>query len=437
MNDIPLLILCGALLFLVLCSAFFSSAETGMMAINRYRLRYLEQQRHRGARRAARLLERPDRLITLILLGNNVANFTAVWFASLIGLRLLGEAGQPTFILLLSIVTVVFAELLPKTLAALYPERFALTSAYVLSPLMRLLHPLVQLLNNTTRGILRLFGKSRQTTHTGLTPLSQEELRTVVREASSIISGRHRDMLLRILDLEQLGIEEAMAPRKEIEALDLNLSTDELREQILSSTHSRLPVYSGEPDRIEGILSLHKALHLLANGEELDGARLRGLAEEAYFIPEGTPIFRQLQNFQNHREQLGLVVDEYGALLGLVSLEDILEEVVGEFDSGSPIQGDTIQPRHDGSYLVDGSSNVRDINQELGWQLPTGEARTLNGLILERLEQIPAPGVSLLIENYMFEVVQISANAVKKVRLMQLNGKDAKPQQATKPDDKP
>ena len=399
-----------------------------MMAINRYRLKHLEQQQHRGAQRTARLLRHPDRLITLILLGNNVANFTAVWFASMIGLRLLGEAGQPTFILLLSIFTVVFAELLPKTLAALHPERFALTSAHILTPLMHLLRGLVRLLNSTTIGILALFGGPRdKNAPGGANSLSHEELRIVVREAGSIISARHRDMLLRILDLERLGIEEVMVPRKEIQALDLELPTDELVESIRSSTHSRLPVYNGELDRIEGVLRISKVLRLLSSGEEIDDARLRSLVEEAYFIPESTPMLHQLLNFQQHRKQFGLVVDEYGALLGLITLEDILEEVVGEFGGGLPTQTETTQLRHDGSYLVDGSSNVRELNQQLNWQLPTGEARTVNGLILERLEQIPEPGISLLIGNYMFEVIQTSGNAVKKTRILCMENKTQTP----------
>ncbi|HHO69643.1 MAG TPA: HlyC/CorC family transporter [Gammaproteobacteria bacterium] len=414
MDDIPLTALFGALFILILLSAFFSGSETGLMTLNRYRLRHLARINHAGAVRAQRLLEKPDRLIGLILLGNNFVNILASSLTTIIALRLGGETAIAAGAGLLTLVILVFAEVTPKTLAALHPERVAFPAAFVYGPLLWICYPLVWAINTVTNGLLRLVGVSTRdaTSHA----LSQEELRTVVMEAGAMIPKRHQDMLLNVLDLENVTVEDIMVPRNEIVGIDLEDDWDDIVELLMASPYTRLPVYRDSIDQVEGFIHLRKVLPPMLRGE-LDRDTLMSLIEEPLFIPENTPLSRQLLNFQREHRRVGLVVNEYGDIQGLATLEDILEEVVGEFTTDPSASGRHFRPQEDGSYLVDGSTSVRELNRALNMELPTDGPRTLNGLVLEYLEDIPQPGTSLLLAGYPVDIVQTKGNRVKTLRL--------------------
>ncbi|MAT64147.1 MAG: magnesium/cobalt efflux protein [Gammaproteobacteria bacterium] len=414
MADIPLSVLLGALFFLIILSAFFSGSETGLMTLNRYRLRHLARSGNAGARRAQKLLERPDRLIGLILLGNNFVNILASALATVIALRLLGEAGIMVATALLTIVILLFAEVTPKTLAALRPERIAFPAAFVYGPLLRLFYPLVWVINVIANSILRLIGVSPE--QAGETALSSEELRTVVLEAGAMIPKRHQKMLLNLLDLEKITVEDIMVPRNEIDGVDLTESLEEIEDFLSHTQYTRLPVYEESIDHVVGILHMRNVTPLLRAGE-LSHESIRRIARDPYFIPEGTPLNRQLLNFQREGRRTGLVVDEYGDILGLATLEDILEEIVGEFTTDPYSLYKDITPQDDGSYLVDATAAVRELNRALKMELPTSGPKTLNGLILEHMEDIPEPGTSLLLADYPVEIVQTKDNAVKTVRV--------------------
>lgn len=409
MTEVPIGLLAGALVVLVLLSAGFSGSETGLMTLNRYRLRHLAKSGHRGARIVQRLLARPDRLIGLILLGNNFVNIAASSVATLIALRLGGEAYIAAATFLLTFVILIFGEVAPKTVAALYPERFAFPAAYVLAALMRPLYPLVVAVNGLANGLLRLLGVPLKT---GTHSISRDELRTIVNEAGAMIPRRHQKMLVSILDLDQATVEDIMVPRTEIVGIDLDDPVEEIVEQLANTQYTRLPVYHGSIEQVQGVVHVRRLLPLITNGrftkEELV-ARLR----EPYFIPEGTPLHTLLLNFQRNQRRIGLVVDEYGEILGLATVEDILEEIVGEFTTDPAASTRDIQAQEDGSYLVEGSTSVRELNRVLDWQLPTDGPKTLNGIILEQLEAIPEAGVSLKIVGVPVTIIQTKGNKVK------------------------
>ena len=385
-----------------------------MMALNRYRLRHLARGGHRGARRASRLLERPDRLIGLILLGNNFVNIAASSLATVLALRLLGEPGIAIAAGLLTLVILIFAEVAPKTFAALHPERVAFPAAHVLTWLLVAFQPLVVAVNWIANGVLRLLrlsppGANRDS-------LSREELRTVVAEAGALIPRRHRQMLMGILDLEKATVDDIMIPRQEINAIDLDDPPSEILEQILHTQHTRIPLYRGDINEIEGILHLRR---VVAPPEE-DGLveYLRAQASEPYFIPAGTPLSVQLFNFQRTHERIGLIVDEYGEIEGLATLEDLLEEIVGRFTTDPTDHSSDVHPQADGTYVVDGSASVRELNRAMQWELPTEGPRTMNGLIIEYLGSIPEPGTSLMIAGYPIEILQTTGNAVRTARII-------------------
>ncbi len=405
-------VLFSALFLLIVFSAFFSGSETGLMSINRYRLRHLADQRHRGAMRAQRLLERPERLIGLILLGNNFVNILASAIATVIGLRLLGETGIAVATFVLTIVVLIFAEVTPKTIAALHPERYALPAALVLEPLLKVLYPLVWLINRITDGLFRILGI--RTDGGGQMDLSAEELRVVVNEAGAMIPRRHQQMLLSILDLEKATVEDIMVPRNEIVGIDITDPWEDIVKQLTESQHTRLPVYEDDIDHVIGMVHLRRAIKLFQQGEATKDD-FREVIHDAYFIPEGVPLNTQLINFQKERRRIGLVVNEYGEIQGLVTLEDILEEIVGEFTTDPAARSRDIHRQEDGSYLVDASIPVRELNKFFHWHLPTDGPKTLNGLIIEHLESIPDPGTSMLLESHPVEIVQTSQNAVKTV----------------------
>ncbi len=402
------------MIILLILSAFFSGSETGVIALNRYRLRHLVRAGHRGAQLAERLLKRPDRFIGIVLLGSTLANAFATALATLIALRIGGNSAVLVATILIALLVLIFGDLAPKTLAALHPEKLAFPATFILAPLLWILYPVVWTVNLIANGVLRLFGVlvNSPTIHS----MSQEELRTVVMEAGGLIPKRHQRMLLSILDLEKISVEDIMVPRNEISGIDISADWDEIMAQLRTSQHTRLPVYEGSIEHVLGFLHSREFLHLVMS-EQPSRELLRNILREAYFVPEGTPLQRQLLNFQAVKRRIGLVVDEYGDIQGLVTLEDILEEIVGEFTSDPAAQQHDIYKETDGSFLVNGSANVRALNRVMKWQLPTTGPKTLNGLILEYLEAIPQPGTSLKLAGYPLEIVQTSGSAVKTVRI--------------------
>lgn len=417
MEDTSLIALFLILFGLLVLSAFFSSSETALMSLNRYRLKHLASQGHRGAIIASSLLARPDRLIGLILLGNNFVNIFASAIATVIGIKLLGENGIVVATFTLTLVILLFAEVTPKTLAALHPERVAYPASFVLKPLLFILYPLVWFTSIITNRLLGLFGVSREDATS--TAINIEELRVALMEAGSMIPNRHKDMLMSILDLEQVTVNDVMVPRNEIEGIDINQPFAEIVKQLSHCGYTRLPVYRDSMDNIVGILHVRKALNLMTQ-DNLNLQTFESIVKEAYFVPEDTPLNTQLIQFQRKLRRTGLVVDEYGDLLGLITLEDIFREIVGEFTANTIDDEKEIHPQSDGSYLINGSANIRELNRTLDWSLPTDGPKTINGLVLEYLESIPDPGVSLRINGYVIEVIQTADNAIRTVRLRQL-----------------
>ena len=419
MNDLHLGLLFLFLVILLMLSAFFSGSETGLMAINRYRLRHLARSGHRGATRVSRLLERPDRLIGLILLGNNFFNILASSLATIIAIRLMGEAGIALAALLLTIVLLIFGEVTPKTLAALHPERIAFPASVILAPLLKIFYPVVAGINAISNVLLKPLGISSDTATEQ--NLSVAELRTVVLEAGAMIPARHRKMLLSILDLEAITVDDIMVPRSEVEGVDLNEDWNEVMLQLKRAPYTRLVVYRDSIDHVVGFLHMRSVIGYLSRGSEFDREDLERLVEEPYFIPEGTQLQIQLLNFQQQQRRIGLVVDEYGDLQGLVTLEDILEEIVGEFttDPQTYVRRN-IRRQADGSYLVDASVTVRSLNRSLSWNLPIDGPKTLNGLIMEALETIPESGTRLELAGHPIEIVKIAGNKVKTVLIKSL-----------------
>lgn len=414
MNDIPLSMLFGTLTILILLSAFFSGSETALMTINRYRLRHLKNSGHPGAIRAHNLLKRPDRLIGLILLGNNFVNILASSLATIIAIRLGGEGAIAIAAGLLTLVILIFAEVTPKTLAAAHPEKLAFPAAFIYKPLLKILYPIIWVVNGIANSMLKWFGVSPEDGDNQ--NLSQDELRTVVAEAGAMVPKRHQKMLLSILDLGNVTVEEIMIPRNELDGIDLEDSIEEIITQLQNGFYTRMVVFDNGIDNLVGIVHIRNAMVALTQGE-LSKKKIRDLTEEPYFIPEGTALNRQLLNFQREKKGFGLVVDEYGDLLGLVTLADVLEEIVGEFTTDPSDNVPDVQPQEDGSFLVAGNAEIRELIKVFHWELPANGPRTINGLIIEYLEAIPQPGTSLLLEGYPIEIMQTHDNAVKMVKL--------------------
>ncbi|TDX27898.1 Mg2+/Co2+ transporter CorB [Modicisalibacter xianhensis] len=416
-DDIPLGLLFGLLFLLICLSAYFSSSETGMMSINRYRLSHQAKSGDRAAKRVIRLLGRPDRLIGVILIGNNFVNNLAASIATIIAIHFFGEVSGPAVAtLVLTIVVLIFAEVTPKTYAAIKPERIAYPSSLALEPLLKLLYPLVWLVNAISNGLLRLLGV--RNIEGGADNLTRDELRTVVHEAGTMIPRRHQAMLLSILDLENVTVNDIMVPRHEVSGIDLDDDLDSILAQIRASQHTRVPVYKGDINNIIGILHLRNAARFLSKPEVTKAAIVQE-AREPYFIPESTPLHTQLLNFQQQKRRIGIVVDEYGDVEGLVTLEDILEEIVGEFTTDVAGMHQEIHLQDDGSYVIEGTANIREINKMLGWQLPTDGPKTLNGLILEHLESFPDAPACLQLGTTRMEILQVKDNLITAARCWQ------------------
>ena len=412
--DIPPAALIGLLVVLLILSAFFSGSETALMSLNRYKLRHKARAGHRGAKLADKLLQRPDRLIGLILLGNNAVNISASALVGVVSVQLGGELGFAIGTACLTLVVLIFAETAPKTLAAMHPERVAFPAAYIYVPLLKILYPLVWMTNTLANGVLFLFGL-RKSDADGYA-LSREELRTVVYEAGARISQKYRHMLINILDLEQVSVDDVMVPHTEVIGIDLEDDIEEIAEMIKHCEHTRLPVYRDNIDNVTGLLHLRRLANL-ASQSGFTKSDLEELLVEPYFVPEGTPLSTQLVQFQKARQRFALVVDEYGDIQGIITLEDILEEIVGEFTTDPAADDEDIVRESDQSYLVNGTANIREMNRIMNWNLPTNGAKTLNGLILEYLETIPESGTGLKVEGYPIEIVETRENRVQLARI--------------------
>jgi Mg2+/Co2+ transporter CorB len=412
-GDLPLGVLIGLLVLLLMLSAFFSGSETALMSLNRYRLRHRAREGHRGARLADELLKRPDRLIGLILLGNNLVNFSAASLVAIIALELGGEPAVALGTVILTLLVLIFSEAAPKTLAALHPEKLAYPAAMIYTPLLKITYPIVWLVNVCSNGVLYLLGvRSNQA---ALQSLTREELRTLVHEAGTRISSRYQKMLISILDLEKVTVDDVMVPHNEIIGIDLSGDPQEIAKIIAESQHTRLPVYRDNIDNIIGILHLRRLANLAV--QAFDEESLVELLDEPYFVPEGTPLSTQLVQFQRRRLRVALVVDEYGDIQGIVTLEDILEEIVGEFTTDPADEIADAVRDGDNGWLVDGAASIRDLNRVQGWNLPTDGPKTINGLIVEQLETIPEPATCLNVDGYPIEIVACDENRVRTVRI--------------------
>jgi len=418
--QLSILTLVFLLLILVFLSAFFSGSEIGMMSLNRYRLRHLVKKKHKQAIRVNKLLARPDRLLSVILIGNTVANILASMLATLVGQRLYGDLGVAVAAMVVTLIILVFAELTPKTLAALHPQQVAFLSSLPLLILQKVFAPLVHLISWITNGILRLFGISLDQAQKET--LSGEELRSVVHEAGGLLPIEHKSMLISLLDLEQAKIEDIMVPKADIVGIDLDRPWHELLEQLEMAQHTRLPLYRGTIDNLVGMIHLRSVLNLVLE-ETLTMEGLLKIAEAPYFIPEATPLNVQILNFQKMKRRSCFVVDEYGDLQGLATMEDILEEVVGEFTTDIAALSQDITSQEDGSVIIDASINLRNVNRMLNWQLPSIGPRTVSGLIIEYLGYIPPADCCLLIENYQIEILKVSENTIKSVRMVNVGKK--------------
>ena len=413
-DDMPIGFLVGLLVTLLFLSAFFSGTETALMSLNRYRLRHLAKSGNRAARITEALLKRPDRLIGLILLGNNAVNLTAAALVTIISLRVGGENAVFAGTLILTFVVLIFAEVAPKTIAALHPVKIALPAALIYYPLLKVTYPFVWLINLIANTLLRLLGVSPDeiASHS----LSAEELRTVVAEAGAMVPRRHQRMLLRILDLDAVTVDDVMVPRQDIVEIDLADDWERNLVTIRQSEFHRLPVCRDGIDNILGVAAVRRMMPDLAQGT-LNEQRLLQVMREPYFVPEGTPLTKQLLNFEQQQRRAAFVVDEYGDVQGLVTTEDILREIVGEFDrAASPSDVGIIQALED-SFIVDGGANVRQLNRLMNWSLPTDGPKTLNGLIVEELETIPKPGTRVNLASYPIEIIEASEHTIRSVRI--------------------
>jgi len=416
LEPIPIATLFTVLVILLALSGFFSISETSMMALNRYRLKHLVQSGHGGARLASQLLGATDKFLSMVLFGNNLLNAAIALLVGEIAARYLGNS-QAALVVATAAATfaiLVFSEITPKVVGATYSERIALPAAYLLMPLQRLFQPVVWFVNLFVRALLALLRLTPAPGH-GEHKLTVKELRALVLE-TSYLPQKHQSILLNLFDLEAITVDDVMVPRNHLEAINIDAPLDEIRQQIATAHHRRLLVHRGGLDDVVGTLRVRDVLNLVQN-EALTKEALSGIVREPYFVPAGTPLFSQLQNFQEQKDRMSLVVDEYGELMGLVTMEDILEEIIGEFTTQSPLQTGGYTRQADGSYLVEGATLLRELNRKLGFSFPLDGPKTLNGLILEHLQDIPVPGTSVKINRHPLEIVQTQDRVVKVVRL--------------------
>ena len=407
MNEIPLWILLASIAFLVLMSAFFSGSETSMMAINRYRLKHLVKEKNKSAKRVSRLLEKTDRLLGVILIGNNFTHTLSTALATVVAIRIWSDNAVLAVTVFMTIIMIIFAEVMPKTIAALKPESIAFPSSYLLKPLSKILSPLITLVSFVSNNVTKLIGIDLDNSNKD--ELKPEELRTLLQ--TSGVPKRQEEMLMGIFDMDNLSVNDVMIPKNEIVGIDLNGEIEDIVKQLQAIDFTYVPCYEDTIDNIQGFLSLNKKAEFLGS-ETKSVHSLKDELREPLFVPEYTPLYKQLANFQSSGRRVGLIVDEYGDIEGIITLRSILEIIVGEITTES-IEKMDIMPQADGSYLVDGSMIIREVNRRLKWELPTEGPKTLSGLILEEIQTIPNTNVGLSIENYRIETVLIKDNVIK------------------------
>ena len=420
LDSIPLSSLFITLVICLVLSAYFSGSETGLLSVNKYRLRFLSEQGNKGAQKAEKLLERPDTLLSFILIFNNLVNISASAIATIIGMRLYGDAGVAIATGLLTFVMLVFSEIFPKTVAAMYPEKVGLFSSHILTVLLKIFYPVVWFMNIFTKSLMKIIGLKPDLQKE---VISREELRSIVTEAGEATPDeQHPQMLLSILDMETVTVDDIMVPRNEIGGIDIDDDWKAIMRQLNHAAHNRVVLYKGSLDeQVLGILRVREAFRLLLEKNEFTKETLIRAADEVYFIPEGTPLKTQLANFRTNKERFGLVVDEYGDIKGLVTLEDILEEIVGDFTtSTAPTIDEEVTQQSDGSMIIEGSANLRDLNKMFGWELDTEDARTFNGLILEHLEEIPDEGTICEIDGLQITILEVADNMIKQAKVVKL-----------------
>lgn len=412
--------LISSIFFLLCLSAFFSSAETGMMALNRFKLKHLVKQRNKSAIRANKLLQRPDRLLGIILIGNNFVNILAAALTTILCLRLFGDSGVFIGSIILTMVVLIFAEVTPKTFAANYSEKVALPSSLILKFLQKLLYPLVWIVNFFSNSILKLLGVKEKESEEDLSP---EELKSILENSGDLIPSRYQEMLLSVLELDKISIDEIMIPKNEIIGIDLSKDIVEIGDFLKDSKKEFFPVFDQNLDDLKGIINLY-GINSFLSSQKKDTESLLQNSEEVYFALENTSLNIQLNNFQKDKKKVAVVLDEYGSVKGMVDIKDILEEIVGELSDPHEEVKIDIKEQKDGSYLIDASISVREVNKRLGWDLPLSGPKTLNGLILENTETIPEANISLEIENYHFETVLIKDNMIKFAKVRKLESPD-------------
>ncbi|WP_011609583.1 HlyC/CorC family transporter [Histophilus somni] len=416
MDSIPLSTLFITLIILLILSAYFSGSETGVLSVNRYRMRFLAEKGHKGAQKTEKLLKRTDVFLSLILICNNLVNISASAIATIIGMRIYGDVGVAVATGLLTFVMLIFSEIFPKTIAALYPEKVAFVSSHIISILLKIFSPLVFIINLFITGLMKLF---RLENEVKAHSLNSEELRAIVNQSGQYIPSAHQEMLLSILDLEKVTVDDIMVPRNDIAGIDVDDDWKSIMRQLNHAAHGRVVLYKGSIDEnVLGILRVREAYRLMLDKNEFSKETLIRAVDETYFIPEGTELNTQLLNFRNNKERIGLVVDEYGDIKGLVTLEDILEEIVGEFTtSTAPSIDEEVTQQSDGTIIIEGSANLRDLNKLFNWNLDTEDARTFNGLILEHLEEIPNEGTECEINGLKITVLEVADNMIKQVKV--------------------
>ena len=424
MADVNPWMLFSSIIFLLFLSAFFSGVETAMMSLNRYRLKHLVKENNKGAIRADKLLKRPDRLLGVILIGNNFVNILAASLTTVLCLNLFGDSGVVIGSIALTLIILIFAEITPKTLAALNSEKVALPASLVLKYLQKILRPLVVFVNFFTNFFMRLTGTKETTFNEDLSP---EELKSVLENSGDLIPKKYQDMLISVLELDKVSVDEVMTQRSEIIGIDINQSIENILNSLQNNQKDFLPVYDESLDELRGIIDLYGITTFLSN-EDKSIENLIDSLEEAYFTPENTPLSTQLFNFQKNKKTTAVVIDEYGSVKGIVTIKDVLEEIVGELATDIDKESVEIMEQKDGSYLIDASVSLRELNKKLDWELPINGAKTLNGLIIDKIETIPENNIKIEIENYLIETVLIRNNMIKIARVLQLKTEDEEPE---------
>ena len=420
MADVNPWMLLSSIVFLLFLSAFFSGVETAMMSLNRYRLKHLVKENDKGAIRADKLLKRPDRLLGVILIGNNFVNILAASLTTVLCLNLFGDSGVVIGSIVLTLFILVFAEITPKTFAALNSEKVALPASLILKYLQKILRPLVLFVNFFSNFFMRLLGSKETTINEDLSP---EELKSVLENSGDLIPKKYQDMLISVLELDKVSVDEVMTQRSEVIGIDINQTVENILSNLQNNQKDFLPVYDESLDDLRGVIDLYGITSFLSNEDKSIESLIESL-DEAYFIPENTPLSTQLFNFQKNKKTVAVVIDEYGSVKGIVTIKDVLEEIVGELATDIDKETVEIMEQKDGSYLIDASIPLRELNKKLNWQLPVNGAKTLNGLIIDQIETIPEKNIKIEIENYSVETVLIRNNMIKIARVLQLIEKD-------------